>query len=133
MGLFPSHHIRIGGDEAVKTQWRASEEIQQLIRERGLKDETELQVWFIGQINTFLTERGRRLVGWAEIPEGGPAPGAVVMSWPGEQGGIAAAQSGYDCPPNWRPRSGCARTGTAGPSWRSTRRSSFSPARPNGG
>jgi alpha-N-acetylglucosaminidase len=96
MALFPSRYIHIGGDEAIKTQWKASEEIQQLIRTLGLQNEAELQAWFTKQIDAFLTEHGRRLVGWDEILEGGLAPGAVVMSWRGEQGGIAAAQSGHD-------------------------------------
>ena len=96
MELFPSRHIHIGGDEAVKTQWKASPEIQRMIQERGLKDETELQAWFTRQIDAFLTKHGRQLVGWDEILDGGLAPGAVVMSWRGERGGIAAAQSGHD-------------------------------------
>ncbi len=96
MALFPSRYIHIGGDEAVKTQWKASEEIQQMIRDKGLRDESELQAWFTRQIDAFLTEHGRRLVGWDEILEGGLAPGAVVMSWRGEKGGIVAAQAGHD-------------------------------------
>ena len=96
MALFPSREIHIGGDEAHKTQWKASAEIQKKIRDLGLKDEAELQAWFTRQIDTFLTEHGRRLVGWDEILDGGLAPGAVVMSWRGEKGGIAAAQSGHD-------------------------------------
>lgn len=96
MALFPGRYIHIGGDEAIKTQWKASAEIQQMIRGKGLRDESELQAWFTRQINAFLTEHGRRLVGWDEILEGGLAPGAVVMSWRGEKGGILAAQSGHD-------------------------------------
>ena len=96
MALFPSREIHIGGDEAVKTQWKASEEIQQLIRAHGLQNEAELQAWFTKQINAFLTAHGRRLVGWDEILDGGLPPGAVVMSWRGEKGGIAAAQAGHD-------------------------------------
>jgi hexosaminidase len=86
MELFPSRHIHIGGDEAIKNQWKASPEMQQLIRELGLENEEQLQAWFTKQIDAFLTEHGRRLVGWDEILEGGLAPGAVVMSWRGEQG-----------------------------------------------
>ncbi len=96
MELFPSKYIHIGGDEAVKNQWQASEEIQAMIRDKGLKDEAELQSWFTGQMDAFLTRHGRRLVGWDEILEGGLAPGATVMSWRGEQGGIAAANAGHD-------------------------------------
>jgi len=96
MALFPSREIHIGGDEAIKTQWKASPEIQQLIRAHGLQNEAELQAWFTRQIDAFLTANGRRLVGWDEILDGGLPPGAVVMSWRGEKGGIAAAQAGQD-------------------------------------
>ena len=95
IAVFPSQYIHIGGDEAVKTQWKASGEIQEMIREKGLKGEDELQAWFTKQIDAHLTARGRRLVGWDEILEGGLAPGAVVMSWRGERGGIAAARAGH--------------------------------------
>ncbi|NLE60621.1 MAG: beta-N-acetylhexosaminidase [Planctomycetes bacterium] len=94
--LFPSPYIHIGGDEAVKDQWKASPVVQARIKELGLKDEAEMQSWFVKQMDTFLTKQGRRLVGWDEILEGGLAPGAVVMSWRGEKGGITAAKSGHD-------------------------------------
>jgi hexosaminidase len=94
--LFPSTFIHVGGDEAVKTQWHSSPRAQARVRELGLKNEEELQSWFIRQMDTFLTTRGRRLVGWDEILEGGLAPGATVMSWRGVQGGIAAARAGHD-------------------------------------
>lgn len=96
MDLFPSPYIHIGGDEAIKDQWKASEEIQAMIRAKGLKDEEELQSWFIEQMDAFLTKHGRRLIGWDEILQGGLAPGATVMSWRGEQGGVAAANAGHD-------------------------------------
>jgi hexosaminidase len=96
MELFPSRFVHIGGDEAVKNQWEASPAVQARIKALGLKNEAELQSWFIRQMDTFLTRRGRRLVGWDEILEGGLAPGAVVMSWQGEEGGIAAARAGHD-------------------------------------
>jgi len=96
MELFPGTYIHIGGDEAVKTQWKTSEEIQALIRKKGLKDEAELQSWFIRQMDTFLTMHGRRLIGWDDILQGGLAPGATVMSWRGELGGITAANAGHD-------------------------------------
>jgi hexosaminidase len=96
MALFPSRHIHIGGDEAIKNQWKASPEMQQLIRDSGLQNEEQLQAWFTKHIDAFLTGHGRQLVGWDEILEGGLAPGAVVMSWRGEQGGIAAARAGHD-------------------------------------
>ena len=94
--LFPSRFIHVGGDEAVKTQWHSSPRVQARIRELGLKSDDELQSWFIRQIDSYLTSRGRRLVGWDEILEGGLAPGATVMSWRGEKGGIAAARAGHD-------------------------------------
>ena len=94
--LFPSPYIHVGGDEAPKAQWERSRRVQRLIRERGLKDAHEMQSWFIKQMDAWLTARGRRLVGWDEILEGGLAPNATVMSWRGTKGGIAAAESGHD-------------------------------------
>lgn len=96
MQLFPSKFIHIGGDECPKTQWKASEKAQNKIKRLGLQDEHELQSWFIKQIDAFLDKNGRRSIGWDEILEGGLAPGATVMSWRGEQGGITAARAGHD-------------------------------------
>ena len=96
IGLFPGRYIHIGGDEANKDHWKRSEEMQALIRQFGLKDEAELHSWFIKQMDAFLTKHGRRLVGWDEILQGGLAPGATVMSWRGESGGITAANAGHD-------------------------------------
>ena len=96
MALFPGRWIHIGGDEAPKTQWKASPLAQTRIRELGLKDEDELQSWFTHRMDEFLTAHGRTLVGWDEILQGGLAPNAVVMSWRGVDGGIAAAQAGHD-------------------------------------
>ncbi len=96
LGLFPGKFIHIGGDEADKTLWKASPQIQARIKQLGLKDEHELQSWFIRQMDTFLTKKGRRLVGWDEILEGGLAENATVMSWRGTQGGIDAAKAGHD-------------------------------------
>ncbi|MBN1490986.1 MAG: family 20 glycosylhydrolase, partial [Phycisphaerae bacterium] len=96
MDLFPSEFIHIGGDEAIKDQWKASPVVQARIKELGLKDEHEMQSWFIKQMDTFLAKHGRRLIGWDEILEGGLAPGATVMSWRGEKGGITAAKAGHD-------------------------------------
>jgi hexosaminidase len=96
MELFPSPYIHVGGDEAPKTQWKASAVAQARMRELGLQNEDELQSWFIRQMDAFLTAHGRRLIGWDEILEGGLAPNAVVMSWRGMSGGIAAARAGHD-------------------------------------
>ena len=101
MDIFPSEYIHIGGDEAPKTRWRESALAQQIIKRETLKDEDELQSWFIRRIEKFLNAKGRRLVGWDEILEGGLAPNATVMSWRGTAGGIAAAKEGHDvvmCP-----------------------------------
>ncbi|HEY7396318.1 MAG TPA: beta-N-acetylhexosaminidase [Gemmatimonadaceae bacterium] len=96
LGIFPSPYIHVGGDEAIKPQWQASPRAQARIKELGLKDENELQSWFIKQMDTFLTSKGRRLIGWDEILEGGLADNAVVMSWRGTAGGIAAARASHD-------------------------------------
>jgi len=94
--IFPSEYIHIGGDEVPKKEWRESATAQARIRELGLRDEDELQSWVIGEFGRYLAERGRRLVGWDEILEGGLADGATVMSWRGTEGGIAAAEAGHD-------------------------------------
>ena len=99
--LFPSEFVHVGGDECPKDQWRRSPAAQARIRELGLADEDELQAWFIGHFDTWLSARGRRLIGWDEILEGGLAAGATVSSWRGYAGGIAAARAGHDvvmCP-----------------------------------
>ncbi|MFJ4562196.1 beta-N-acetylhexosaminidase [Streptomyces caelestis] len=99
--LFPSEFVHAGGDECPKEQWRRSAAAQARIRELGLADEDELQSWFIGHFDAWLAARGRRLIGWDEILEGGLAQGAAVSSWRGYAGGIAAARAGHDvvmCP-----------------------------------
>jgi hexosaminidase len=96
MTIFPGTFIHIGGDEAIKDQWGASQQVQARIKELGLKDEDELQSWFLSQIGTFLAQHSRRLLGWDEILEGGLPAGATVMSWRGIDGGIAAAQANHD-------------------------------------
>jgi len=104
LGLFPSKFVHIGGDEVPKTQWHESADAQALMKQRDLKNEHELQSWFVHQMDTYLANHGRRLIGWDEILEGGLAPGATVMSWRGEDGGIAAAKAGHDVvmtPGNW--------------------------------
>jgi hexosaminidase len=95
MDLFPSEYIHIGGDEADKTEWERCPDCQARIKEEGLKDEAELQSYFIKRIEKFLSANGRKLIGWDEILEGGLAPGAAVMSWRGMSGGIEAAHSGH--------------------------------------
>jgi hexosaminidase len=94
--IFPGRYIHIGGDEAEKSKWKASERIQARIKALRLKDDAELQSWFIRQMGGFLASHGRRLVGWDEILEGGLAENAVVMSWRGTKGGIEAARAGHD-------------------------------------
>ncbi|WP_310568489.1 beta-N-acetylhexosaminidase [Gemmatimonas sp.] len=96
LALFPGPYIHIGGDEAGKAQWKANPQIQARIKALGLKDEHEMQSWFIRQMDTFLTARGRRMIGWDEILEGGLAENATVMSWRGMAGGIAAAKANHD-------------------------------------
>jgi len=94
--LFPFQYLHIGGDECPKVRWKACPDCQRRIREEGLKDERELQSYFIRRIEKFLETKNRRLVGWDEILEGGLPPAATVMSWRGIKGGIAAAQQGHD-------------------------------------
>ncbi|HHB52580.1 MAG TPA: beta-N-acetylhexosaminidase, partial [Saprospiraceae bacterium] len=96
MALFPSKYIHIGGDECPKTAWKESAFCQNLIKEKGLKDEHELQSYFIQRIEKFLNSKGRRIIGWDEILEGGLAPNATVMSWRGMKGGIEAAEQNHD-------------------------------------
>jgi hexosaminidase len=94
--LFPSEYIHIGGDEAPKDRWENCPKCQQRIKDEGLKDEHELQSYFIKRIEEFLNSKGRQIIGWDEILEGGLAPNAAVMSWRGIEGGIAAAQQTHD-------------------------------------
>lgn len=102
--LFPaetSPFVHMGGDECPKDQWKESPLAQARIAELGVKDEDGLQSWFIRHFDAWLTARGRRLIGWDEILEGGLAEGAAVSSWRGYGGGIAAAEAGHDvvmCP-----------------------------------
>ena len=96
LDLFPSEFIHIGGDEAPKKRWKRCPACQARIKAEGLKDEDELQSWFVRQFDSWLSERERRLIGWDEILEGGLAPKATVMSWRGGQGGIEAANAGHD-------------------------------------
>jgi hexosaminidase len=96
LDLFPSEAIHIGGDECPKDRWKACPKCQATIQAQGLRDEHELQSYFVRRIEAFLNAQGRRLIGWDEILEGGLAPNATVMSWRGSQGGIEAALAGHD-------------------------------------
>ncbi|KAA6344185.1 Beta-hexosaminidase [termite gut metagenome] len=110
IALFPSPYIHIGGDECPKTAWKNSAQCQALIRKLGLKDDTEpspvdgvkhskedkLQSYFVIRIEKYLNSKGRNIIGWDEILEGGLAPNATVMSWRGVQGGLNAAKAGHD-------------------------------------
>ncbi|WP_199141165.1 beta-N-acetylhexosaminidase [Pedobacter sp. ASV12] len=95
MALFPSPYIHIGGDEGSKVWWRSSEVSQQLMKDNNLKDESALQSYFIHRIEKFVNRKGKTIIGWDEILDGGLAPNAIVMSWRGEKGGIAAAQQSH--------------------------------------
>ena len=102
--LFPSSYIHIGGDEAVKNHWEESRRSQELMFERGLKSEDELQSWYIRQLDQYLTSKGRRLVGWDEILEGGLADDAAVMCWKDPDRGVKAALMGHEvvmAPHDW--------------------------------
>ena len=92
MKLFPAPYIHIGGDECSKIWWHKSPFCQQLMKEKGLKDEHALQSYFIQRIEKYVNSKGKKIIGWDEILEGGLAPNATVMSWRGEQGGIDAAK-----------------------------------------
>jgi hexosaminidase len=94
--IFPGDFIHIGGDECPRDEWRASPAAQARMRELGLIDEDELQSWMTGTFANYLADRGRRLIGWDEIMEGGLPPGASVMSWRGIAAGVAAAEAGHD-------------------------------------
>jgi hexosaminidase len=93
MALFPSPYIHIGGDECPKERWKECPKCQARIKNENLKDEHELQSYFIKRVEKYINSKGRTMIGWDEILEGGLAPNAVVMSWRGESGGIAAAKA----------------------------------------
>ncbi len=96
MAVFPGTYVHLGGDEAVKDQWQRSPAVQAQIAALGLKDENGLQSWLIDQFGEYLASKGRRLIGWDEILEGGLPPSASVMSWRGEKGAVDAANAGHD-------------------------------------
>lgn len=96
MELFPSRYIHVGGDEATKTNWEKCPDCKKRIQEEGLETVEELQSYFIRRMERFLSSKGRTLLGWDEILEGGLAPGATVMSWRGVKGGLEASEAGHD-------------------------------------
>ncbi|CAD7812796.1 Beta-hexosaminidase [Chryseobacterium aquaeductus] len=93
--LFPSQYIHIGGDECPKTRWKDCAHCQDLIKKNNLKDEHGLQSYFIQRIEKYVNSKGRKIIGWDEILEGGLAPNAAVMSWTGIKGGIEAAKTNH--------------------------------------
>ncbi|KEO74317.1 beta-N-acetylhexosaminidase [Anditalea andensis] len=96
MDLFPGAYVHIGGDESPKARWEKCPKCQARIKEEGLKDEHELQSYFIQRMEKFLNAHDKKIIGWDEILEGGLAPNAAVMSWRGMEGGIAAAEALHD-------------------------------------
>ncbi|MCX6290441.1 MAG: family 20 glycosylhydrolase [Bacteroidetes bacterium] len=94
--LFPGKYIHVGGDECAKVRWKNCEHCQKLMKEKKLKDENQLQSYFIRRLERYLHSKGKQLIGWDEILEGGLAPGVTVMSWRGTEGGIIAAKQHHD-------------------------------------
>ncbi len=94
--LFPSQYVHVGGDECPKANWKRCPQCQARMKQEGLKDEHELQSYFIQRMEKYLNSKGKTLIGWDEILEGGLAPNAWVMSWRGEQGGIDAAKQNHN-------------------------------------
>ena len=96
VALFPGKYIHIGGDEAPKTNWKNCAHCQKLIKKEGLKDEHGLQSYFIARMEKYINTKGKQIIGWDEILEGGLAPNATVMSWRGTSGAVQAAKEGHD-------------------------------------
>lgn len=94
--IFPSKYIHIGGDEATKTNWEKCPLCQKRIKDEHLKDVNELQSYFVKRMEKYINSKGKKIIGWDEIIEGGLAPEATVMSWRGTKGGIEAADQGHD-------------------------------------
>jgi hexosaminidase len=94
--LFPGEYLHIGGDECPKTRWKACERCQKRMQDNNLKDEHELQSYFIQRIEKYVNSKGKKIIGWDEILEGGLAPNAAVMSWRGTDGGMAAARAKHN-------------------------------------
>ncbi|WP_432221036.1 glycoside hydrolase family 20 protein [Flavobacterium sp. TMP13] len=96
MAIFPSKYIHVGGDEATKTNWEKCPHCKKRMQSEGLKSVDQLQSYFIKRMEVFINSKGKRLIGWDEILEGGIAPEATVMSWRGVAGGVEAAKQGHD-------------------------------------
>jgi len=96
VALFPGKYIHIGGDEAPKTNWKKCDHCQKLIKKENLKDEHGLQSYFISRMEKYINSKGKQIIGWDEILEGGLAPNATVMSWRGTNGAVQAAKEGHD-------------------------------------
>ncbi|TVZ57519.1 hexosaminidase [Flavobacteriaceae bacterium MAR_2010_105] len=96
MDIFPSKYIHVGGDEATKTNWAKCPHCKKRMKDEGLTNVEELQSYFIKRMERFINSKGKRLIGWDEILEGGLAPEATVMSWRGVKGGVEAAEQGHD-------------------------------------
>ena len=96
MELFPGKYIHIGGDEAPKSRWKNCNHCQKLIKKEGLKDEHELQSYFITRMEKYINSKGKQIIGWDEILEGGLAPNATVMSWRGTNGAVQAAKQHHN-------------------------------------
>ncbi|WP_419212014.1 family 20 glycosylhydrolase [Maribacter sp. X9] len=94
--LFPSHFIHIGGDEATKTNWESCPHCKKRMLDEGLKNVDQLQSYFIERMEKYIASKGREVIGWDEILEGGIAPGAAVMSWRGVEGGMDASEQGHN-------------------------------------
>ncbi|HEV3414995.1 MAG TPA: family 20 glycosylhydrolase [Puia sp.] len=96
MALFPAKYIHIGGDECPKDSWKACPKCQKRIKDLGLHNEEELQSYFVQRIEKYINSKGKQIIGWDEILEGGIAPNATIMSWRGEKGGIEAAKQHHN-------------------------------------
>lgn len=96
IAIFPSRYIHIGGDEATKTNWETCPHCQKRMQEEGLKNVHELQSYFVKRMEKYINSKGKKVIGWDEILEGGLAPDATVMSWRGTQGGMEASEQGHD-------------------------------------
>src|SRR5207237_4824034 len=91
-----SPYIHIGGDEVLKDMWKDSPEVKELMACENLKDPDEVQSYFVRRMEKFVNSKGKKIIGWDEILEGGLAPNATVMSWRGVRGGVAAAKAKHD-------------------------------------